>query len=159
MDWELSIPFVPELVWVYLSMYILFPLPPFFLNVPQLRVLGKQLIAATLFSGLAFVLFPGRLGHVRVLPESGLYADFFTFLFVLDGVHNVAPSLHVVYSAIITGAIVDATLSPAVRVWFRIWLGLLCASTLLVHQHHVIDVASGLAVAVFFRSWIREGKK
>ncbi len=41
---ELALPFYPEFVWVYMSMYLLFALPPFFLNVAQLRDLGRQLV-------------------------------------------------------------------------------------------------------------------
>jgi len=37
------------------------------------------------------------------------------------------------------------------RHWLRwpagVWLALICASTLLVHQHHVADIAAGLLLA------------
>lgn len=155
MDWELAIPFFPEFAWIYLSMYALFPLPPFLLEVSRLHALGKQLIWATLFCGILFILLPARLGYVRVVPDHGLYSGLFDVLFKLDAPHNLAPSLHVVYSAIIIGSIVDALKSRRLQAFFIAWLILLCVSTVLVHQHHLIDVLSGLAVAALFRSWIR----
>jgi len=159
MDWELGIPFVPQFVWIYLSMYLLFPLPPLFLDVARLRVLGRQLIWSTLFCGLLFMLLPARLGYVRLVPDGALYSGLFAGLFKIDAPHNLAPSLHVVFSTIIIGAIVDALESRAMRGVFLAWLALLCASTVLVHQHHVIDVVSGLAVAALFRRWIQVENK
>jgi membrane-associated phospholipid phosphatase len=42
-------------------------------------------------------------------------------------------------------------------VWWA-WLIVLLASTLLVHQHHLLDVISGLGVALMCRYWMREGE-
>ena len=66
---ELQIPFVPEFVWAYLSLYLLFLIPPFFLTHQRMNVLGRQLIAATLFCGLVFLLLPTELGFERAIPE------------------------------------------------------------------------------------------
>ncbi len=55
---ELNIPFVPEFIWVYLSMYILFIAPPFFLDIPRLKLLGKQLVLGTIISGVILDLSP-----------------------------------------------------------------------------------------------------
>ena len=43
---EHAIPFVPEFVWIYLSLYLIFLLPPFFLEAEHMNVLGRQLIGA-----------------------------------------------------------------------------------------------------------------
>ena len=152
---ELRIPFVPRLIWAYLSMYALFAAPPFFLEPAGLRTLGRQLTAATLFSGLLFILFPAKLGFARVVPTETLYAGLFSRLFALDLPHNLAPSLHVVFSALISLALCDRARAPWVRAACRAWLALLCASTVLVHQHHLLDVASGLAVASICRHWLK----
>jgi len=98
---ELSIPFIPDFIWIYLSMYLLFLAPPFFLNIGQLIALGKQLIWGTLFSGLAFLLFPAQLGFTRVIPSSDFYQQLYANLFAIDLPHNLVPSLHIVFSALI----------------------------------------------------------
>lgn len=68
-DWELRLlPFWPQWIWVYLSMYLLFLLPPFWLGVAALRRLAMELMAATVLAGAVFMLLPAHLGHVREVP-------------------------------------------------------------------------------------------
>ena len=144
---ELGVPFVAEFVWIYLSMYVLFFAPPFFLDPAQLRRLGQEFISSTLIAGIVFLLLPAQLGFARVLPEDPFYRDLFAGMFSLDHPHNLVPSLHVVYSAAISLAIFRRVALPG-RVFLASWLALLMASTLLVHQHHVVDVVTGAALAL-----------
>lgn len=151
---ELAIPFLPYFIWLYLSMYLLFVFPPFFLGPQRLYALGKQLVIATLLCGVLFLIFPAHLGFDRVIPQDALYQSLFQTLFTIDQPHNMAPSLHVVFSALILLALQDVTQNVTRRVIWWTWLALICASTLLIHQHHLIDVFTGLLIAVFFRTWI-----
>ena len=148
---ELDVPFIPEFMLVYLSMYVLFAMPPFFLQVVALQRLGKQLIAGTLLSGLVFLLVPTRLGFDRQVPDSELFAPLYSGMFEVDMPHNMVPSLHVVFSALILLSLVDAGTSMRQRALWYAWLIAICASTLLVHQHHLIDVVAGLAMALLLR--------
>lgn len=156
-DLELTIPLVPEFFWLYMSMYVLFFLPPFFLNTDQLKRLGKQLIGATIVSGVIFLLIPTSLGFERVKPEDPFYSSLYEQLFSIDLPHNLVPSLHVIFSAIIVFAIVEGMNKKAAKVCTWVWLFLLCLSTLLVHQHHVLDVITGLLIAVLFRTYYNFG--
>ena len=149
-DWELWIPFCPAWIWVYLSFYALFPLPPVWMPSPALRALGKQLILGTLISGAIFGLLPARIGFERVLPSDPFYQSLFSRLFALDLPHNLVPSLHVVYTYLICMGIVPYARMP-VRGVFLVWLGLIMASTLLVHQHHVLDIVGAVALSVWMR--------
>jgi membrane-associated phospholipid phosphatase len=151
---ELNVPFVPELILIYLSMYVLFAMPPFFLQAAELTALGKQLIAGTLLSGLIFMLLPARLGFVRQVPEGGFFGPLFSNMFAVDMPHNMVPSLHVVFSALILLALTGATTSESYRLFWYGWLLVICASTMLVHQHHLIDVIAGLALAFLLRKRI-----
>lgn len=147
---ELLIPLEPVFIWCYLSLYALFLAPPFLLKVQELRKLGRSLVAATVFSGLLFLVLPTQLGFARELPEEPLYRPIFSALFSLDHPYNLAPSLHVVYSTLVVLAL---TAIPSHRRWrpfWWLWLLLLCLSTLLVHQHHLADILSGLLVASLF---------
>lgn len=149
---ELQIPFVASFIWLYLSMYLLFTLPPFFLNPPELKRLGLELIVATVISGLIFLVFPAKLGFSRVIPEQALYRDLYAALFSVDHPFNLLPSLHVVYSSAIALAIVRNT-NAYLRVIMLLWLSMIVSSTVLVHQHHIADVIAGLlltaSVSVF----------
>lgn len=138
-DWELKIPFWPEWVLVYLSMYLLFLVPPFFLTCAALRRLGLQLILTTLAAGATFLLVPATLGFTRVVPTGGPYQSLYQTMFALDATHNLVPSLHVTWSTAIAVAVADFASLPW-RLFFFGWVGAIALSTLLVHQHHVIDV-------------------
>ena len=154
---ELSIPFIPEFIWVYLSLYLLFLTPPFFLGHERIRTLGRQLIAATVFCGLIFLLLPAQLGFERIIPEGQFYASLFANLFAVDLPHNMVPSLHVTFSALILFALMDSPRSALARALFASWLVLISASTVLVHQHHLLDVVTGLLVAITFYRFIGKG--
>jgi len=154
---ELSIPFVPEFIWIYLSLYLLFLTPPFFLEPRHMDVLGRQLIGATFFCGAVFLVMPASLGFERTVPADPFYSALFGRMFELDLPHNLVPSLHVAFSALILMTLfkyVQTTMAKGVA---ALWLVLICLSTVLVHQHHLIDVIAGLAVAVAFYRFIGKG--
>ena len=144
---ELNIPFVPEFYWPYISLYALFLLPPFFMNTIELKLLGQRIILATLISGVFFIIFPASLGFVRVSPD-GFYSDLFSTLFILDLPHNMAPSLHVVYSALILIGVYKSSKDNFVKIIVMLWLVLISLSTLLVHQHHIIDIISAIDISL-----------
>jgi len=147
---ELQIPFVPEFVWIYLSLYLLFIIPPFFLGASRMNALGKRLVGATIFCGIAFLVIPAELGFERTVPDDPFYSAMFARLFAVDLPHNMAPSLHVTFSAMILFVLLNESQSAARSTVFWIWLVLICASTVLVHQHHLLDVVTGLLVAMAF---------
>jgi membrane-associated phospholipid phosphatase len=147
---ELDVPFVPQFVWAYLSMYVLFVIPPFVLRASQMPALGKQLIAGTLISGLLFLLLPAELGFVRTVPIDAPYAGIYAAMFGVDRPYNLVPSLHVVFSTAIALACADVA-SPAARAVLLGWLALIAASTIFVHQHHVLDVAAAFVLVFLLR--------
>jgi membrane-associated phospholipid phosphatase len=154
---ELNVPFIPEFVWLYLSLYVLFLIPPFTLDSARMRTLGIQLVTATIFCGVIFILLPAKLGFERIVPNDPFYGKLFTNLFSVDLPHNMVPSLHVVFSALILLAASDGPRPKLVKAIFMGWLVLICISTVLVHQHHLLDVVTGLFVATMFRHLIGKG--
>lgn len=153
---ELQFPFIPEFIWLYLSMYVLFLIPPFALSTAELKKLAKELIAATIFAGTVFLLFPARLGFERTLPSDDFSRAIFQGLFSVDHPFNLVPSLHVVYSTAICLAIMSRA-NKSLRLCLMTWLLLLTASTILVHQHHLLDVITGVLLALFM-SYLWETK-
>jgi len=149
-DFELGIPLVPQFIWVYLSMYVLFLVP--LLVVPPARMpnLGKQLVAGTLVSGALFVLFPAKLGFVRTIPDEPLYASLYASMFAVDRPHNLVPSLHLVFSTAIVLACAEAA-KPRLRALLFVWLAAISVSTLLVHQHHLLDIFSAFLLVYLLR--------
>ena len=95
--------------------------------------------AFVLASGACFLLFPLRFGWERPEPE-GWTAFLFRALYANDLPFNMAPSLHISLRSlvwIVYGKYLRGRLRTAVKVWFIV-IGL---STILVWQHHLIDVA------------------
>jgi hypothetical protein len=147
---ELEVPFVPQFIWAYVSMYVLFLAPAFLVSAARMPALGKQLIAGTLISGLVFVLLPTSLGFARVVPQDAFYGAIYAKMFEIDRPHNLVPSLHLVFSGAIALACADAA-SPAMRWLLFAWLGVITLSTLLVHQHHLLDVAAAFLLVYSLR--------
>ena len=142
-DRELSIPFVPWMIWVYLSINLFLALPLAVLNIADIRRFARAVALATVAAALAHLLLPTQLGWTQ--PAR----------FNLDHPHNLVPSLHVAY-AVLAGAVVW---NGATAHWLRIlsgaWLALLISSVLLVHQHHLLDVVTGAALGIFCFRWFR----
>jgi membrane-associated phospholipid phosphatase len=146
-DWELAIPFVPAMIYVYASLLVLLLLPPFVLTKSQLPALARATVI-TLFSAAAvYLLFPADLGFERPDYVPG-YDAVFQALYALEMPHNLVPSLHIASSALFIAAIRNNLSSSWRRAGLIVWGILICASVLLVHQHHVLDVVSGLLLGL-----------
>lgn len=143
---ELQIPFVPEMIWGYFSMYVLFFFPVFLMDAQQLRKLGARLVSGTMLSGAIFLLLPSQLGFQRISPAEAPYSWMFDGMFSLDLPYNMAPSLHVVYTGLILFILIESARSTAAKAAWLGWLTIVCISTILVHQHHLVDVFMGLGM-------------
>ena len=154
LDGEKTIPFLPAWIWIYLSINLLFMLPPLFMRASDMPLLGKRMLAATVAGCVIFLLLPARLGFERVVPDDGLYRPLFGSLFQADGPHNLVPSLHVTYASLCIRSFQAAARGWLQRTAWGLWLAAIMASTVLVHQHHLLDVASGLLLAVLIGRWM-----
>lgn len=146
---ELAIPLVPEAIWVYLSMLLLFCLPIFTISRERARREASAAILALFVAAFVWLLIPARLGFERVIPEG--YEWVYRTMFMLDHPHNLVPSLHVIFSSLAVFAC--GQYAPhRIKIGLWLWLTAIAVSTILTHQHHVLDVITGLLVAVVCRS-------
>jgi membrane-associated phospholipid phosphatase len=155
-DWELAIPFVPWMIWVYLSLQAFLALPLFVLNTAGISRFGWTIVLATLTAGAIHLALPADLGWSRPAVVQG-YPIFERF-FSLDRPYNMAPSLHVTYSALAFLVMWSGTSRMWLKLLSAVWLALLVCSVTLVHQHHLADIASGLALAALCYRWFRAGR-
>lgn len=146
-SFELEIPFIASFIWLYLSMYLILLVPVFVLNTKALKRLASELIIATIIAALIFLLIPCHLGFTRVLPEQPFYHLLYSQLFNIDYPYNLVPSLHVVYAATIVFIITTNT-KKYLSYLFYLWLIGLTSSTILVHQHHLLDVITGFGLSL-----------
>ncbi|MEZ5384977.1 MAG: dual specificity protein phosphatase family protein [Prosthecobacter sp.] len=157
-EWERHIPFVREMVVPYWSLDLFF-CGAFFIcsSKLELNLLTKRLIAVTVLSGLCYLLFPLKLALPRPEP-AGWTAPLFHALYFNDLPYNLAPSLHISLRSLVWvfyGAHLTGGLRRAVKVWF-ILIGL---STLLVWQHHLVDVASGFVMGWLVAALIPDSRQ
>lgn len=150
-DWELGVPFVPWMIYVYLSFNLLAAWPLFLLDVARIQRFGRTFALATLVAAVAHLAFPADLGWSRAasVPDYPVFARFFT----LDRPFNLVPSLHVGYSALTSMVIWNGSRHVWIRILVASWLGLLICSVFLVHQHHLADVVGGLVLAIISYGW------
>ena len=151
---ELAIPFIPAMIAPYLSINLLFALPLFRLGAQELRLLGRQMIATTLIATAFFLSVPTALGFTRSTVASDL-APAYQLLYSLDYPYNCVPSLHVAYASQIVFALA-AGASHRLRVSLALWLCLIMASTVLIHQHNILDLAGGLLLAAYTRAIVKD---
>lgn len=151
LDLESAFPLIPAFIYPYFSLLLLFMLPPFALGPRGLRLLAQNLAFVILAAGIAFLLLPTTLGFRPVSVE---LPPLFALLHRLDLPYNLVPSLHVAFG---TSTILALTaVSPVwAKVLLWLWLGIMCVSVVLVHQHHLLDVFSGIALAALASQWFR----
>jgi membrane-associated phospholipid phosphatase len=162
LDAELDIPFVPESVLVYMSIYLLFAAAPFILRRPvELDALAATFVVVILVAAVCFLVFPAD-SYFCTPTAMGRWEGLVHFAKWLARPHNFAPSLHV--GLAVCCVTIYARRAPGwgkVVLW--LWALAIALSTLVLHQHHVIDVVTGwllgwAGVRVVFDHW-RAGRK
>jgi membrane-associated phospholipid phosphatase len=157
--WEAGIPLWPAFSWVYMSIYLPLLGAPFVLRSEgELRALARAAAFVIAVAGLGFLLFPAELGYPPP-PDLGssLSARAFRLADALNLRYNLAPSLHVALSSLALGALATRA-RPLGKLLLLAWALLIGLSTLLTHQHHVVDVVSGYALAGLALAAIRRGQ-
>lgn len=156
--WEQGIPFIPEMILIYLSIQIIFLLPIFHCDSIDMVVLAKRMAIATLVAGVVFIILPAQPGFVRYESVES-FQWLFTMLYSLDEQYNLFPSLHITLSTLVIVALFDKV-NGLLKIVYLVWLTALFLSVLFVHQHHILDIIGGLALTYICTWWITyPGKK
>jgi membrane-associated phospholipid phosphatase len=152
---ELAMPLVPGMVVFYLSIYLLFWMAPFVLRTRHvLTAYNWTLAVVILTAGIGFLLFPAELAFPPA-EDAGAWTELLDMARRISLHYNLAPSLHV--GLAVTCVSIFAGRAPLVgKVLLWAWAGAIAASTLLTHQHHVVDVVSGWLLGVAGKRWLFE---
>lgn len=144
-DWELAIPFWPAAYLVYYSVlalpFVVLLLAP---DADAVRDWERRMAWAVVVAGGCFLAFPARLGFAP--QDAGTWQALAQATGWLAGRHNLLPSLHVGLTGVILQAVWPQA-SPGTRRALLAWAAALTVSTLLTHQHHVVDLAAGALLA------------
>lgn len=150
------VPFIPETVWIYVTEYPLFLVVYFtakdYLNINKYMY---SFLAMQSFAVLIFFLWPttfprGQFPLIEGEMDSLTYS-IFSQLRVADTPNNCAPSLHV--SSVYLSSFIFLDEQRSKFKWFFLWATLIAFSTLTTKQHYLIDLVTGLLMAILFY-WI-----
>jgi membrane-associated phospholipid phosphatase len=139
------IPFVPELVFVYVLYYlwVFLPLPILTRREDFYRALGAFALVQ-IVGGLVFVALPSHIVRPSLAPDGAAFL-LLQWMYRLDGSWNVFPSLHVAHAVLV--ALLFRVHRH--RLFAPVALGsvLITASTVLVKQHYLMDIPAGALLA------------
>ncbi|RKH60084.1 phosphatidic acid phosphatase [Corallococcus interemptor] len=143
---EQHIPFVPGWAAVYVSMDVLLLLSLFiFRTWRQMLPFALALCAETVLGALCFLVLPVEVAWPP-RAVTGVWASVFQAADTMNLERNYLPSLHVAFAC--TAALAYRERSgPVASTLFTLWALAIAASTLLIHEHHLVDVFAGALLA------------
>lgn len=138
------IPFLPVAVWWYLSFFLFIPWA--YLAAPTARVtwLRRAMQLCALVCGAVFMAWPTVM-PLQPAAHGGVSAQLLAWVRLADTSHNSLPSLHGALTVLTMLALID-TGSARRSVLAIVWAGFIAASVVLVRQHILIDLLTGMAV-------------
>ena len=157
MVWEQQIPFIEAFIVPYMSSDIMFVIA-FFMSYTrlELRVLAARILFIILLSCMVFVLFPLQFSFEKPEIQS------FTFLFGIleaDLPFNQLPSLHVAFAIVLWSSMKKYIKNRWIKIFTALWFWLIALSTVLVYQHHFIDIPTGAMVGLLALYIIKKEKQ
>jgi len=146
---ELLIPLIPSFTLIYMSIYLLFLAAPFVLRTRrELTSLAAAQTITILAAGICFLLIPAKLAFpVPTDTELGIWKPLFRFADRLNLDYNLVPSLHVALSVVCVEMFTAHATATGKRL-LRLWGALIAISTVVTHQHHLVDAATGYLLAL-----------
>jgi len=157
MAWESQIPFIEAFIVPYMSSDVMFVIA-FFMPYTrlELRILAARILFIILLSCMVFVLFPLQFSFEKPEIQS------FTFLFGIleaDLPFNQLPSLHVAFAMILWASMKKHIKNRWIKIFTALWFWLIALSTVLVYQHHFIDIPTGAIVGLMAIYLLKEEKQ
>ena len=148
LPFETHIPLVPWAAAIYLTVTPFLCVALLVFRTPErLLPLFATLCAEVTIAGIVFVAFPVELSFPPH-EVAGLGGTLHRLAHQITLTYNCVPSLHVVLA--LTAAWAFATVGGwrwRVLVWS--WAGAIAVSTLLIHAHHIADLAAGAVLTAF----------
>ena len=153
-EFERDIPMVPWMVYIYQSFALLIVITYFSIKSPQkIKAYSISFMSSCGIAAVFFILFPTELGFSRTENIEG-YEFMYNLLHMIDKPHNLAPSLHITYSALGAYVLSSEIQSKFFKRMIWLWFLLICSSIVLVHQHHLFDIFSGILLSYFVINFV-----
>jgi fatty acid desaturase len=141
-----AVPFYPEAAAIYLCVSPMLMAAPLVFRTPErLLPFGVAIVAELLIALAIYYAFPTEVA-VQRYDSSGVVGSLMWFADTINLDGNNLPSLHVALAASAAWAYAPLLSAPWRRAAIAL-AGAISVSTLLTHQHVLVDVAGGLALA------------
>jgi fatty acid desaturase/phytoene/squalene synthetase len=151
LPFEQLIPFEPWFAVVYVSTNVLLLMAPFVLRTTRQMVpLFCVMVAQTAVAAALFLFLPVETGFPPRHVE-GSASLVFRVADTLNMERNFLPSLHVALAFTAVAAYARQVRGVMVKAALFAWPTAIAVSTLLIHEHHVVDLVAGILLAVV--SW------
>ena len=144
--WELAIPLIPAMIVPYMTIDLFFVAAPFVCrDRRELDTFTKRVVFEVVVAAIFFVAMPLTIAFPRE-PVAGMFGPIFTWFRGMDAPFNLFPSLHIALRTLLAHLYARHTRGP---IWLTtaVWFSLIGFSTVLTHQHHLVDIAGGFALA------------
>ncbi len=155
-----KIPFVKEMVVPYVLwyLYIFVPLTYFAFKSPDdFKKLCMFMFTGMTISYLIFYLVPNGQNLRPVITETDIFSRIINSIYSTDRPTNSLPSMHVILSVAVNASIYNSTILAKfkkLKVFSILLCILICASTVFIKQHSILDVVAGLIVSSLLYSRI-----
>lgn len=150
-SWDAAIPFIPETALFYLSLYVLFWLPPILSPAVKYKEFKTMAVATLAVFGASFVVYLAcPFAYPRpnlVAPQTFYESMVFDFLYRIDCPNNSLPSTHAAVATLMPLFMIGK-IKAGYAALYAFWGLMIALSTLTVKQHYLLDVISGMALAV-----------
>ena len=149
LSFELNLPLVPAMIVFYSSLHLVYLTTGFVLRTRrEIRAIVVVWFWVTMIAGLIFLLLPAE--DVYPTPTDAELGPFRSMFRLADRVnlrYNSCPSLHVAW-AIVGVDIFARRARVAGKILLWVWGVCMMASTVLLHQHYLVDVLGGFGLGV-----------
>lgn len=143
------LPFHSFFIFIYLSYFVFLLTPLFFERKKQFLILFNILIITT-FAHICFLLIPTKVERYDLLVHNfGPLENYLLgLIYKYDINSNCFPTLHAGHTLLMSFLYFRLIQDKAVAIFFFIWAVMISLSTIVLHQHSVIDVVAALGFAI-----------
>jgi membrane-associated phospholipid phosphatase len=144
-DFDKLLPFTPEMVYVYMSFYVVILLSVFAVKTENdFNRMITSIFATLIFTYPFFYFFPAYYPPVH-FETNNFTTKFLQWCFEADVPNNTFPSLHVGLSFTIAFGIMH--LRKRIGWLYLVWAIAVAFSTVMIRKHFVMDVFGGIIIA------------
>lgn len=145
LPFEQKIPFYEWAIYPYVSVFLFFAIPMFYLDFFEIKKLERSFIFSIIISCLFFLIFPTKLGFLYTPDHSINFI--YSYLKQVDHPHNLVPSLHVCFTSTIFVFLYKKETRIPLIIFFVFWTTLIYSSVIFTHQHHFLDILGGMILS------------